>query len=156
MLKITLLAVGNRMPAWVQQGFAEYQKRIGGRFRLDLVEIPALRRGKNADIPRIRQQEEARVLESVPSPGYLIALDRNGAAWSTRCLAQNMGRWLDQGEPVALAVGGPEGFSDQFLGVCRETWSLSALTFAHPLVRVILAEQLYRGFSIVEGLPYHR
>lgn len=156
MLKITLLAVGDRMPTWIDQGFVEYQKRIGGRLRLDLIEIPALRRGKNADIPRIQQQEESRLLDLAPKPACLIALDRRGIHWKTEEVACNMKNWLDQRDPVSLAIGGPEGFSEPFLGMCRGVWSLSELTFPHGLARVVVAEQLYRGYSILEGLPYHR
>lgn len=156
MLKITLLAVGNRMPAWVEQGFKEYQKRIGGHFRLDLVEVPALRRQKNSDLSRIQKQEEAKLLESMPKSAFLIALDKRGLTWTTEQVACNMQKWLDQRQPIALAIGGPEGFTNQFLGVCREVWSLSELTFPHALVRVLVAEQLYRGCSILQGLPYHR
>ncbi len=144
------------MPAWVEQGFIEYQKRIDGRFRLDLVEIPALRRAKRADMARIQHQEEARLLGSAPSPSHLIALDRRGVHWTTQQVALNMQNWLDQGDPVVLAIGGPEGFSEQFLGKSREIWSLSDLTFPHGLARVVVAEQLYRGFSILQRLPYHR
>ncbi|MYB34789.1 MAG: 23S rRNA (pseudouridine(1915)-N(3))-methyltransferase RlmH [Gammaproteobacteria bacterium] len=155
-LKITLLAVGDRMPTWIDQGFFEYQKRIVRPFRLSLVQIPALRRPKGADMARIRQQEESRILNSVPDSACLIALDKRGLNRTTKQVAQNMKNWLDQREPVALAIGGPEGFSEEFIGMCSEVWSLSNLTFPHGLARVIVAEQLYRGYSILQGLPYHR
>ena len=155
-LKITLLAVGDRMPAWIDQGFVEYQKRIGRPFRLGLVQIPALRRPRGADMARIQQQEESRILASVPNSACLIALDKRGLHRTTEQVAENMKNWLGQREPVALAIGGPEGFSEEFIGKCNEVWSLSDLTFPHGLARVIVAEQLYRGYSILQGLPYHR
>ena len=144
------------MPAWVNQGFLEYQKRIRGRYCLNLVEIPALHRGKNADLGQIKRQEEIKIRELIPLPSRMIALDLRGISWTTEQLTQNMQRWMDHSEKITLVVAGPDGFSDQFLSESSEVWSLSDLTFAHSLVRVILAEQIYRGFSILEGLPYHR
>ncbi len=156
MLNITVLAVGNRMPAWIDEGFFEYQKRISRQFRLRLIEIPALRRGKNPDIEKIKHLEESRLLDSAPNSSYLIALDKHGRHWTTRQVARKMQNWLDQGDSVTLAIGGPEGFSEEFLGKCTEVWSLSELTFPHGLARIIVAEQLYRGYSILNKLPYHR
>lgn len=151
-----MLAVGSRMPTWVDQAFNEYQKRITGRVRLNLLEIPALPRGKNPDIFRIRQQEERKLLNSMPARGYLVALDKRGPIWTTEQVSANLQAWLDKHQPVAMAIGGPEGFSEHFLGMCDEVWSLSNLTFPHTLARVVVAEQIYRGYSILQGLPYHR
>ncbi|NKB77421.1 MAG: 23S rRNA (pseudouridine(1915)-N(3))-methyltransferase RlmH [Gammaproteobacteria bacterium] len=156
MLNIHLLVVGEKMPRWVEEGYAEYEKRIRGRIRLHLLEIPAIKRGKNADIKRIVQREEQKVVSAIPNGAHVIALDRIGKALSTTDISAKMDQWLQQGRPIALMVGGPEGFSSQLLKQADETWSLSALTFAHPLVRVMLAEQIYRCYSILEGLPYHR
>ena len=144
------------MPAWVNQGYQEFEKRIRGRTRLNLVEVPAGKRGKNADIARIVHSEEQKIRDLIPDRTRVIALDRMGKSWSTIELSQRMQSWIDSGEQVALVVGGPEGFSKEFIQSANETWSLSPLTFAHPLVRVLLAEQLYRCHSILEGSPYHR
>jgi 23S rRNA (pseudouridine1915-N3)-methyltransferase len=156
MLQISLVVVGEKMPDWVTRGYLEYEKRIRGRTRLQLVEIPAGKRGKNADIPRIIQTEEQKIRGAIPQQAHIIALDRIGKSWSTIELSQRMQNWIDSGDQIALVVGGPEGLSDQFIQSANETWSLSSLTFAHPLVRVLLAEQLYRCHSILEGSPYHR
>ena len=156
MLKISLIVIGDKMPAWVSQGYHEYAKRIRGRIRLELVEIAAVKRGKNADLWNIMQAEENKIRSAIAKDTRIIALDRNGTAQSTLNLSEKFKNWLDTGEQVALLVGGPEGLSDGFLQQADEVWSLSELTFAHPVVRVVMAEQIYRAFSIVEGLPYHR
>jgi len=156
MLRISLIVVGDKMPEWVTRGYQEYEKRIHGRTRLNLVEIPAGKRSKNADIPRIIHAEEQKIRYAIPDQTQVIALDRMGKTWSTVELSKRMQRWIDSGDQIALVVGGPEGLSDEFIRSANETWSLSSLTFAHPLVRVLLAEQLYRCHSILEGSPYHR
>ena len=156
MLNIHLVVIGDKMPQWVEQGYQEYQKRIRGRIRLTLIEVSAIKRGRNADIDRIVLQEEKRLFDALPRDAYVIALDRIGKSVSTKDIASRMEPWMQLGQPVCLLVGGPEGLSPQGLKSADEVWSLSALTFAHPLVRVMLAEQLYRFFTIVENLPYHR
>ena len=155
-MEIHLIAVGARTPPWVGTAFSEYARRIRGRCTLKLVEIPAGRRGRNADLSRIVGREGEALLKAAPRGSRLIALDRGGREYSTGQLARRMEGWLQAGRPVALLVGGPEGLSPAVLEAADEQWSLSRLTFAHPLARVILAEQLYRAWSILEGLPYHR
>ncbi|MCY4217671.1 MAG: 23S rRNA (pseudouridine(1915)-N(3))-methyltransferase RlmH [Gammaproteobacteria bacterium] len=156
MLNITILAVGDRMPTWIDQGFLEYQKRISRPFRLRLIEIPAFRRGKNADVEKIKQLEESKLLDSAPTSSYLIALDKRGIQWTTKQVARKMQNWLNEGDSVTLVIGGPDGFSGEFIRKCHVSWSLSDLTFPHGLARVIVAEQLYRGYSILQKFPYHR
>ncbi|WP_424948030.1 23S rRNA (pseudouridine(1915)-N(3))-methyltransferase RlmH [Candidatus Spongiihabitans sp.] len=156
MLKISLIVVGEKMPQWVVQGYRAYAKRIRGRVQLNLIEVPAIRRGKNADLGSIVRLEERKILDRLPKKARVIALDRGGKSYSTMAFSEKMKRWLERGEPVALVVGGPEGLSAGFINNADESWSLSALTLAHPLVRVVVAEQLYRCFSILEGIPYHR
>jgi len=156
MLKMSLIVVGEKMPHWVELGYQEYEKRIRGRARLALIEVPATRRGKNADIHRIIQSEEKKIREAIPGQSRVIALDRAGKSWNTRQLAGKMNDWMASGQQITLVVGGPEGLSVDFINSADDVWSLSDLTFAHPLVRVILAEQLYRCFSILQGSPYHR
>lgn len=155
-MEINLVAVGDRMPDWVAAGFNEYARRVRGRCRLKLIEVPARNRPRNADLSRIVEQEGVQLLKAAPRGSRLIALDRGGRQFSTEQLANKMDDWLQTGQPISLLVGGPEGFSAQVLEEVDESWSLSSLTFAHPLVRVIAAEQLYRAWSILESLPYHR
>jgi 23S rRNA (pseudouridine1915-N3)-methyltransferase len=156
MLGIHLVVTGERMPSWVDAGFAEYSKRIRGRMTLRLIEVPAIRRGKGADLARVASEEERRLDAAIPAGCRRIALDRGGKPVSTLDIVARMERWLQDGEQAALVVGGPEGLSPGFINGADECWSLSALTFAHPVVRVVLAEQVYRCWSVLEGLPYHR
>ena len=156
MLNLHLVATGERMPPWVSEGFAEYCKRIRGRMTLRLVEVSAVKRGKGSDPVRIAHEEERRLMAAIPPGCRRIALDRSGRSLSTLDIVARMERWLQDGEQAALVVGGPEGLTKAFIESADECWSLSALTFAHPVVRVLLAEQVYRCWSVIEGLPYHR
>ncbi|QKT03096.1 23S rRNA (pseudouridine(1915)-N(3))-methyltransferase RlmH [Ectothiorhodospiraceae bacterium 2226] len=155
-MRIHLIAVGQRMPAWVEAGYQEYARRLPPECALQLVEIPAGRRTKAADLARLMREEGARQLAAVPAGAQLIALDAQGRQWSTEQLAAQLEGWLADGRDLALLVGGPEGLAD----ACRERadglWSLSKLTLPHPLVRVVVAEQLYRAWSMLRNHPYHR
>ncbi len=155
-MKIHLLAVGTRMPAWVSEGYQEYARRMPPDCRLKLTEIPAGQRGKNADIKRILQQEGKKLLSCVPKGSKIIALDVLGKPWSTEQLSKQLKGWMQQGSDLALMVGGPEGLHPDCLQEASQHWSLSRLTFPHPLVRIILAEQFYRAVSLLRGHPYHR
>lgn len=155
-MQIHLLAIGRRMPAWVEAGFGEYVSRFPAGCRLRLHEIPAGRRVKGAPIDRIVREEGARLLAAVPANARIIALDRAGRALSTDELAAELKAQMARGEDWALLIGGPEGLSSDCLERAHARWSLSRLTLAHPLVRVVVAEQLYRAWSILNNLPYHR
>ncbi|MFD2229325.1 23S rRNA (pseudouridine(1915)-N(3))-methyltransferase RlmH [Alkalimarinus sediminis] len=155
-MKIKLIAVGTRMPAWVNDGYDEYARRMPAEFSLELVEIPLGQRGKNADIDRIIKREGEQMLASVESSDYVIALEVNGRNWSTEKLAKQAETWQMAGRNVVLLVGGPDGLSDACRARADQQWSLSPLTLPHPLVRVLLAEQLYRAWSITRNHPYHR
>jgi len=155
-MKIMLIAVGRRMPQWVTDAFNGYAQRMPRHCALQLAEIAAGKRGKNADITRINREEGQRLLEAIPNSAHVIALERKGREKSTDQLAVSMEKWLASGQDVVLLVGGPEGLSEDCLQRADECWSLSKMTLAHPLVRVVIAEQLYRAWSIIANLPYHR
>lgn len=155
-MKVSLIAVGTKMPAWVTTAFVEYQKRLPKQCQLELVEIAAKHRGKNADIPRILRDEAQAIKQAIGQSQQLIVLDRKGKHISTEDLAQRLQNWIDENQDIALIIGGPEGVDPQMLASAVQKWSLSAMTFAHPLVRVMVAEQIYRAWSIIAGLPYHR
>jgi 23S rRNA (pseudouridine1915-N3)-methyltransferase len=155
-MKIHLLSIGHKMPVWVNQGCQEYLKRMPKECNVKLIEISAAKRTKKSDFKRIITDESQRLLAAIPKNNRIIALDVKGKHWSTEQLAQKMGHWMSSGQDIALLVGGPEGLSNDCLKSASELWSLSALTFPHPLVRVILTEQLYRGWSVLRGHPYHR
>jgi len=153
---IKLIAVGSRMPEWVNQGYAEYARRLPRDCALQLQEIAAGKRLKNTDIARLLRDEGERMLAAIPRGSHVVSLDIAGRPWTTGELADVLRRWLASGQNVALLVGGPEGLSEAVREQARESWSLSRLTFPHPLVRIIVAEQLYRAWSILQRHPYHR
>lgn len=155
-MQIHLLAIGNRMPPWVEEGYREYAKRMPRECRLALTEIPAGRRTKGTNLERLKEQEGARLLAAVPRGSRLVALDVAGRQWSTKQLAEKVSEWTGAGRDTCLLVGGPEGLSQACLARAEQRWSLSALTLPHPLVRVVIAEQLYRAWTLLSGHPYHR
>ena len=155
-MQIHIIAIGDRMPEWVETGYREYAKRLPRECRLVLHEIPAGRRAKGADLRRIVEQEGVRQLDAIPAGARVVALDRMGKQLDSETLAEELKRQLAGGEHLALLVGGPEGLAPACLERAKERWALSKLTLAHPVARVILAEQLYRAWSIVQNLPYHR
>ncbi len=155
-MQIHLIAVGNRMPAWVELGYQDYAKRLPPECALRLHEIPAGKRGKNADIARLTRQEGNKMSALIPKGARVIALEVGGRAWSTEQLSTRLDSWMGEGRDVALLVGGPEGLEPGLSASADERWSLSPLTLPHPLVRIVLAEQLYRAWSILKGHPYHR
>ena len=155
-MNIYLLAVGNKMPDWVIQGYQEYAKRLNSDCQLKLIEIPPGKRGKNADLQRIKNVEGDKILAAIPKSCLVIALEVNGKSWSTEQLCSQMNQWLHGGQDVALLIGGPEGLSADCIARADVKWSLSPLTLPHPLVRVLLSEQLYRAYSILKNHPYHR
>jgi 23S rRNA (pseudouridine1915-N3)-methyltransferase len=152
---INLIAVGKRMPSWVEEGFNEYAKRLPPPFKLKLIEISLKKRGEG-DVSRQLKQEGEDMLAAIPPASYTIALDVKGEQWNTSQLSCHLQNWREREESVSLLVGGPEGLADSCLAHSRLKWSLSPLTFPHPLVRIIVAEQLYRAWSILSHHPYHR
>jgi 23S rRNA (pseudouridine1915-N3)-methyltransferase len=155
-MQFIVAAIGQRMPAWVQQGWAEYARRLPRPFTLELREVPLLKRSRNADIGSLRKRESDALLDCVP-PGFrIIVLDERGRQRSTMELAQQMENWMREERGVCFLVGGPDGLSQQCRQQAHDNWSLGQLTLPHPLVRTILAEQLYRAWSITQNHPYHR
>ncbi len=153
---LTVAAVGQRMPAWVQTGWQEYARRFPRGMPLVLKEITLAKRSKNADINSLRLAEGDALLASVPDGHRLIALDEQGQQWSTMELAQQMENWMREERGVCFLVGGPDGLASNCRERARDVWALSRLTLPHPMVRTILAEQLYRAWTITQNHPYHR
>ncbi len=144
------------MPGWVETGIENYRKRLPRDMPLEVVEIPAGVRGKGADIARAVQSEGDRMLEKLRDREHVVALEVSGKAWSTEQLSSRLDEWRHGGDDVALLIGGPDGLDSRVAARAKQSWSLSPLTLPHPLVRVILAEQLYRAFTLLSGHPYHR
>lgn len=153
-MRVSLVAVGQRMPGWVQQGFAEYAQRLRPRLPLQLVEIPAAKRG--ADLSRAMEEEGRRLLAAVRSDDYVVALDERGKSRSSVELSQWLGQRLNDGRDLDFLVGGADGFAGEVLQRANERWSLSPLTLPHALVRVVFVEQIYRAVTLLDGHPYHR
>lgn len=155
-MSIKLLAVGRNMPDWVNTAYHDYAKRLPAELKLELTEIKAEHRGKNDSIPGIIKRESEHLMNAIPADHYVIVLDERGQQWSTQDLAQRLKDLRLQSRKICLLIGGPDGLSES----CRERadslWALSKLTLPHPLVRVIIAEQLYRAWSILCKHPYHR
>ncbi len=144
------------MPAWVSSGYDEFIKRLPKEFTPILKEISPGRRSKNSDLKRAIAEESERLLQAIPKDCTVIALDEKGKSWTTRQLAEQMSEWTSSGCDVVLIIGGPDGLSNEVKQRADLKWSLSALTLPHALVRVVLAEQLYRGWSLITNHPYHR
>jgi 23S rRNA (pseudouridine1915-N3)-methyltransferase len=155
-MKITLIAIGTKMPAWVSEIYTEYVKRLPSEFHLQLIEIPAHKRTKNTDLARVTVQEGERMWSAIPKGDYVVALTERGKLWTTQQFAVQLQNWQQSGKNISLLIGGPEGLSQTCLDKAHTQWSLSPLTWPHPLVRVMLAEQIYRAWSVIAGHPYHR
>ena len=155
-MKARLLAVGERAPSWVAQGFAEYQKRLSHWLPLELVEIPPGQRGKGRDAARAQSDESQRVVLALPKHPHVVVLDGRGRAHDSAALAQRLEAWRQQGRDLAFLIGGPEGHGAETLSKADELWSLGPLTLPHMLVRLVVAEQLYRAASLLANHPYHR
>lgn len=155
-MKIQLIAVGTKMPDWVEKGYLEYARRFPKDMQLELLEINAGKRGKNADIKRILKKEGELTLEAIPKGNKIVTLEVTGKSWTTEQLADEMIKWQHDGRNISLLIGGPEGLAPECIEQSEQNWSLSALTLPHPLVRIIVAESLYRAFTLTINHPYHR
>jgi len=155
-MRIKVVAVGTRLPGWQQQGFQEYAKRLPRECAMTCTEIPAATRGKSRPTKQMIEKESDRMLAAIARNDYVIALDQPGTQYTTEDLAGLLDTWLGQGRDLALLIGGADGLSDACRTRADLRWSLSDLTLPHGLARVLAAEQIYRAWSILRGLPYHR
>lgn len=155
-MKLSVIAVGTKMPSWVQQGYSEYEKRLPREWKPKLMELPVARRGKNAAVEQLKSIEGDAILASIQPEAHVVALDVLGQQLDTPSLARRMQDWQLAARPVCLVIGGPDGLSEPCLSRAKERWSLSELTLPHPLVRIVLIEQLYRAWTILQNHPYHK
>ena len=154
-MRLRVLAVGQKMPAWVDQGVEEYARRMPREISVEWLDIPPAKRG-SATREKYRVQEAEAIEAKLSGKDYVVALDICGKAVSTELIAERFDQWQMQGEQISIVIGGPDGLHPNILKGAKERWSLGQITLPHPLVRVILAEQLYRAWSVQAGHPYHR
>jgi 23S rRNA (pseudouridine1915-N3)-methyltransferase len=155
-MKCRLIAAGTRLPDWINEGFREYQKRLRGPLVLELLEIPIAARRGGDNPQRAIDREGETMLAALGRDDYVVALEVTGTPMTTEQLKVWLAERLRDGRPLALLIGGPDGLSGSCRSRANQTWSLSPLTLPHALVRVVLAEQIYRGMSMLAGHPYHR
>ena len=155
-MKLWILAVGNRMPGWVDAAFGDYAKRMPREARIELLEIRPEKRVGGKSVTQIQEAEQGRILAALPHDCELVVLDERGREMSTLELAESMKGWFAGGRDVAFVVGGADGLHEDIKRRARRLWSLSRLTLPHGLVRVMLAEQLYRARTVIQNHPYHR
>ncbi len=155
-MKFLLLSVGHKMPQWISDGFSEYAKRLPREARIELLELKPEPRTTGKTAQQIMEAEAQRILAALPANCLRIALDERGAAWTTRQLADRMGQWMGEGRDVAFIIGGADGLHESVKKNAQQLLALSAMTLPHAMVRVLLAEQLYRAHSLLHNHPYHR
>ena len=155
-MRVTVLAIGHRMPGWIQEGWGEYVKRMPPEIRVELVELKPEERGAGRPVQRAKQLEGERVIAALPANATLLALDERGKPVSTQGLSVLLGEWMRDGSHPVFAIGGADGHADAVRARADKLVSLSSLTLPHGMVRVLLAEQLYRAWSILARHPYHR
>lgn len=155
-MRISIVTVGTKMPSWVSQGVGEYSKRMPRELKVLWKELPLAPRGKSTNAQQLKEKEGEQILKAIPAGDRVIALDVSGKSLSTEKLAEQLSDWQMSGDNYSLLIGGPDGLSGACLDRAERRWSLSELTLPHPLVRILLAEQLYRAWTITVNHPYHR
>ena len=155
-MKIHIIAVGKKQPDWVNRGFQEYIKRLNQEVTIQLKEIVAVTHYKNMTANEIKQKEACKIRSAIPRHTLLIVLDEQGKSLTSENLASEMQQWQDSGQDVSLVIGGAEGLEKKLIDEADNCWSLSTFTLPHGLVRILLAEQIYRAWSILKCHPYHR
>jgi len=155
-MRIRIIAVGTKMPDWVERGYTDYARRLPRDCAVEMVELPLAIRSKNSDIARAMEKEGEAMLAAIGKGDSVIALDVAGKAWRTEQLAEQLVAWRMSGTNYSLLIGGPDGLAPECLALAKIKWSLSPLTLPHPLVRIVLIEQLYRAWTILQNHPYHK
>ena len=155
-MHIHLIAIGRRASGWERDGYLEYARRMPPELAIELREIAPSKRAGRGSTERRVEDEGRRLLAAVPGGARVVALDERGAAWTTAALADRIERWMHEGRDLALLVGGADGLSPACIAAAEHRWSLSPLTLPHGLVRIVVAEQLYRAWTILRRHPYHR
>lgn len=155
-MQIDLIAVGKKMPTWIESGFKEYAKRLPKNINFKLIEITPATRSKNNNADNYKQKEQEKIEAVLSTKSIIIALDERGKSINSQQLANQLQSWNDDNQHISLIIGGADGLSEPLKKKATQLWSLSAMTLPHGLVRVMIAEQIYRAWSITQNHPYHR
>lgn len=155
-MKLNIIAVGQKMPKWVNEAFSEYQKRMPKELAIQLHEVPVAARKNNQNVKKLQQAEWKKQSALLPPQGIVITLDEKGKQWSSQEWSQQLQQWMLETSHVSFLLGGPDGLADEAKAVSRQSISLGKMTMPHGLARVVLVEQLYRAYSVYKGHPYHR
>lgn len=155
-MQLVIAAVGHRMPDWIATGFNEYAKRMPAECRIVLKEIKPVERSGSRTAETVMEQERGKIEAAIPKGARIIALDERGKDWTTMQLSQNLMNWQQDGRDVTFVIGGADGLDAGFKAGADQLVRISSMTLPHGMVRVILAEQLYRAWSITQNHPYHR
>jgi len=155
-MRIRILAVGQKMPKWVIQTFNEYNNRLNKNQKVSLKEIAPVHRSKSMSSEKAKSIEGTNILSALNPNEKIVLLDEKGQSISTKYLSQSIQKWQMNAINIAIVIGGADGVSDEIKQNAYKQWSVSQLTFPHPLVRVILMEQIYRAYSLIANHPYHR
>ncbi|MGH1537533.1 MAG: 23S rRNA (pseudouridine(1915)-N(3))-methyltransferase RlmH [Gammaproteobacteria bacterium] len=155
-MQIYLLAVGDKSPTWVEAGVSEYISRMPHECKVKLITVATTKRAKNISTVQAQEREQELLLKHTPNNSFRIALDEQGKSWTTATLASKLAAWMHTTPVITLYVGGPDGFTANFLAQVDLVLSLSPLTMPHMLARLVMVEQLYRAWTVIQGHPYHR
>ena len=155
-MQIDLIAVGKRMPSWIETGIKEYTKRLPKHINFKLIEITSADRSKKNNAENYKQQEEVSINAAINPKSIIIALDERGKTISSQALAKQLQNWIDEQQHISIIIGGADGLSEAIKKKANQTWSLSGMTLPHGIVRVMMVEQLYRSWTITQNHPYHR
>jgi 23S rRNA (pseudouridine1915-N3)-methyltransferase len=155
-MKLVILAVGHKMPDWITNGFDEYAKRMPPELRIELKEIKPEQRSAGRNAESVMAAEKQRIEAALPKNARVVALDERGRDWTTMQLANALPGWQQDGRDVAFVIGGADGLDPAVKARAELMLRISSLTLPHGMVRVLLAEQLYRAWSITQNHPYHR
>lgn len=155
-MRFLIAAVGTKMPGWVNEGYAEFAKRMPRELPIELLEVKAEPRSEGKPVEAMMAAEATRLRAALPGRCRLVALDEKGAELTTKNLAERIERWMGEGDDIAFLIGGPDGLDAGLKAEAMEKVRLSGLTLPHALVRPLLAEALYRAVSVIRGHPYHR
>ena len=154
-MHIRILAVGRHLPSWANNGISDYKKRMP-QLNLEIIEIPSVRRTTSQPVAKAMAQECTKLLSKIERDAYIVALDQSGQQINSEQLAEQLKQWLQNHQTIAFLIGGSDGLAAGCINKSHALWSLSYMTLPHALARLVLVEQLYRAWTIVNNHPYHR